>query len=379
MKKTNTTYAQAGVDTNVESKAARIMYEASKKTWANRKGLLGEVVLPFDDFAGLRFVRADNLPKGTVMYGGSDGVATKAELAERAGRYDTLAFDLLAMVCDDAVIRGGEPVLLKSVLDVNTLGSDDSRLKFIEQLAKGYVEAAKVAQVAIINGELAQLNDRIGDLDNFHLEWSADVTWFAHESRLITGYNVTPGDSIVALEEPALRCNGISLVRKILRETYGEQWENQELGGQRLIDLALAPSVIYTPVLNGLIGGYDIKNPAQAVIHSAAHITGGGIPEKLGRALRASGFGAAITDLFAPSPLMLHCQRLGNVTDHEAYKTWNMGNGMMIVTPEPEAVIKAAAAHNITAKIAGTVTEEPGIRISSRGYFAKKEKKVSYK
>jgi phosphoribosylformylglycinamidine cyclo-ligase len=144
------TYATVGVDVDVEAKAADILYQAAKKTWANRKGLLGEVVVPFDDFAGLRFIRADNLPARTVMYGNSDGVATKAEMAERANKYDTVAFDLMAMVCDDAVIRGGEPVLLKSVLDINTLGQDDSRLPFIRELAKGYVAAAKSAVALLV-------------------------------------------------------------------------------------------------------------------------------------------------------------------------------------------------------------------------------------
>jgi phosphoribosylformylglycinamidine cyclo-ligase len=378
MGKPQKTYSSVGVDTDIEAKAARIMYEASKKTWVNRKGTLGEVILPFDDFAGLRFVRADNLPKGTVMYGGSDGVATKAELAERAGKFDTLAYDLIAMVCDDAVIRGGEPVLLKSVLDVNTLGTDDSRLQYIEQLAKGYVDAAKIANVAIINGELAQLNDRIGDMENFHLEWSADVTWFAHESRLITGYDVRPGDSIVAFEEPGLRCNGISLVRKILREEYGENWENEKLDGEKLIDLALLPSLIYSPIVNEIFGGYSLEEKPKGAIHSAAHITGGGIPEKLGRALRASGCGAEITDSFTPSKLILHCQEIGNVSDEEAYKTWNMGNGMMIVTPDPEAVIATANNHNVNAKVVGKVTKGVSIKIRSKGHYANDNEWITY-
>jgi phosphoribosylformylglycinamidine cyclo-ligase len=361
------TYAQVGVDIDIEAAAAKILYEASKKTWKNRKDLLGEVVVPFDDFAGLRFVRIDKLPAGTVMFGGSDGVATKAELAERAGKFDTLAFDLMAMVCDDAVIRGGEPALLKSVLDVNTLGKDSSRLPIIKQLAKGYVAAAKVAGVAIINGELAQLNDRMGDLKNFHLEWSADVTWFAHESRLITGYDVSPGDSIVALEEKGLRCNGISLVRKILKDRYVE-WENETLGKTKLIEQALLPSKIYSPVLLDITGGYRLAKKPRARLHAAAHISGGGIPEKLGRILRASGFGASLDNLFKPCDLMHHCQELGNVTDEEAYKTWNMGNGMLLITPDPQAVIATAQDNKVNAKVVGTIEKQPGIRIVSRGY-----------
>jgi phosphoribosylformylglycinamidine cyclo-ligase len=373
MGKPGATYAQTGVDIDIEAKAARILYEASKQTWENRKGKLGEVVVPFDDFAGLRFVRADNLPKGTVMYGGSDGVATKAEFAERAGRYDTLAFDLLAMVCDDAVIRGGEPVLVKSVLDVNTLGTDDTRLTYITELAKGYLAASKEAGVAVINGEIAQLNNRMGRLDKFSLEWSADVTWFAHESRLITGYDVKPGDYLVGLREEGLRCNGISLIRKLLQAEYGDKWEEKDFNGQRLIDIALQPSRIYSAAVTDMFGGYDLAQAAKATLHGAAHISGGGIPEKLGRLLRSSGHGARIEDPFTPCELMLHCQELGNVTDREAYRTWNMGQGMILITPSPDEAIKVAQAHGIEAKIIGTVTDEPGIKLASKGVNAAKE------
>ncbi len=372
------TYSAVGVDVDVEAKAARILYEASKQTWQNRVGDLGEVIVPFDDFAGLRFVRADNLPSGTVMYGGSDGVATKAELAERAERFDTLAFDLMAMVCDDAVIRGGEPVLLKSVLDMNTLGPDDSRLHYVEELARGYVAAAREAGVVIINGELAQLNNRMGRLDKFSIEWSADVTWFAHESRLITGKEIKPGQAIVGLEETGLRCNGISLIRKILEQNYGPDWQNADFQGQKLIDAALQPSQIYSAAVVDMFGGWDLQRPARAELTGAAHISGGGIPEKLGRLLRASGFGAELDDPFIPCPLMLHCQEIGNATDREAYRTWNMGQGMLLISDQPDEIISVAKEHGIAAKIVGHVTEESGIRIHNQGRFKEGEEWLSF-
>jgi phosphoribosylformylglycinamidine cyclo-ligase len=371
--KPSQTYAQVGVDIDIEAKAANILYEAAKQTWPNRQGVLGEVLVPFDDFAGLRYINVAGLPKGTVMYGCSDGVATKAEFAERVNRYDTLAFDLMAMVCDDAVIRGGEPVAVKSVLDVNTLGQDEQRLPFIDQLAKGYVAAAKEAGVAIINGELAQLNDRMGDMDRFRLEWSADLTWFAHKSRLITGYNVKPGDHLIALREEGLRCNGISLIRKILRAEYGDNWHEADFNDKKLIDVALQPSRIYTGAVVDMFGGYDLERPAKTLLHGAAHISGGGIPEKLGRLLRASGFGAIIEDPFTPCDLMLRCQELGNVTDKEAYRTWNMGQGMILVSPNPEEVIAVAGEHSIEAKVIGTIVKDPGIQLASKGHFATNE------
>jgi phosphoribosylformylglycinamidine cyclo-ligase len=361
------TYGQVGVDVDIEAKAARILYDAARETWANRHGKLGDVLIPFDDFAGLRFIHVAGLPKGTVMSGGSDGVATKAEFAERAGRYNSLGFDLMAMVCDDAVIRGGEPVLVKSVLDVNTLGQDDSRLPFVRQLSEGYAAAAKDAGVAVINGELAQLNDRARDMERFSLDWSADVTWFAHESRLITGKDILPGDALVGLRETGLRCNGISLVRKLLKAEYGEHWETQQLGGERLIDLALQPSRIYSSAVVDMFGGYDLSVLPKAMLHGAAHITGGGIPEKLGRALKASGLGAIIDEPFEPSPLLLHCQEMGGVAEREAYKAWNMGQGMILISPTPEDVIAVARRYDIEARVIGKITKLPKLVIHTRG------------
>lgn len=347
------TYGQVGVDIDIEAQAAKILYEAARETWANREGQFGEVIIPFDDFAGLRYIDIGDLPPGTVMSGGSDGVATKAEFAERANRYDTLAFDLMAMVCDDAVIRGGEPVLVKSVLDVNTLGQNQDRLQYIRQLADGYVKAAKAAGVVVINGELAQLNDRARSMDRFSLDWSADVTWFAHRLRLLSGNNIRPGDAIVGLQEEGLRCNGISLVRKLLRTHHGNNWETDKLGDEPLIDLALRPSRIYSAAVVEMLGGYMLSRDPKAELSGAAHITGGGIPEKLGRALRPAGLGAVIRDPFEPSPLMLHCQELGNITDKEAYGAWNMGQGMVIMSRSPDEVMEVAGQHGIAAKIIG--------------------------
>lgn len=361
------TYGQVGVDVGIEAKAARLLYEAAKSTWANRCGKLGEVIIPFDNFAGLRYVKMGKLPGGTVMSIGADGVATKAEFAERAQKFDTLGLDLMAMVCDDAVIRGGEPVLVTSVLDVNTLGQNDTRLTCIRQLADGYVAAAQDAGVAVINGELAQLNDRARSMESFSLDWSANVTWFAHESRLITGLDVQSGDALIGLREEGLRCNGISLVRRLLRVHYGETWERELLGDQQLIDLALQPSRIYSSAIVDMFGGYDLRVPPKAVLHGAAHITGGGIPEKLGRALKPSGLGAVIDDPFEPSPLLTHCQEIGEVSEREAYGAWNMGQGMILISPSPEDVIRVAREHGIEAKVIGKVTKTPAIDIRTRG------------
>lgn len=359
------TYADVGVDVAIEAKAAKILYQASKSTWKNRQGLLGEVIVPRDDFSGLRYVALDHLPKDLVMFGGSDGVATKAMVAEKLHKFDTLAYDLIAMVCDDAVIRGGEPVLLKSVLDVNTLGTDEKRLGYIRQLAVGYKKAAKAAGVAVINGELAQLGETLGDLGEFRLSWSADVTWFAHKERLISGSQVKPGMALVAFHEPGVRSNGLSLLRTVFVNAHGPDWTGVKHGKTTLGMMALQPSIIYTKLMLELTGG--LQNTPKATIYGAAHITGGGIPEKLGRMLRPSGHGALLDTPFKPGAILQTAQSAGNITDREAYGTWNMGHGMIVATTEPETVIKIAQKHKIKAQIVGSVVKDQKITVVSQG------------
>ncbi|MEK6852964.1 MAG: AIR synthase related protein, partial [Nanoarchaeota archaeon] len=147
-----TTYADSGVNLELGDDVSKILYNAAKMTWENRKGSLGELIVPFDDFSGVRAVDVSGLPKGTLMNIGFDGVGTKMELAERINDHRTIAYDLFAMVCDDSVVRGAEPVLVGSILDVNSLGKGgENYIEQVRQLAQGYIEAAKAANVAIVN------------------------------------------------------------------------------------------------------------------------------------------------------------------------------------------------------------------------------------
>lgn len=341
-----TTYADAGVDIELGDDASRVMFEAAKATWANRSGLLGEVIQPKDDFSGVRAINVGALPEGTVMNMGFDGVGTKVEIAERMGRHDTMAYDLFAMVCDDAVVYGGEPVVIGSILDVNSLSLDA-----VKGLAKGYVEAAKAARVAVVNGEIAELGSRVSGFGDFNYNWGACVTWFAHKDKLLTGDQIALGDKVIAFKEKGFRSNGFSLLRKILLDKYGENWHEEELEGQKIGDLALEPSQIYCAAVFRML--------QKCEIHGVSHITGGGIPGKLGRVLDRAVLGAKLTDLFEPCTLMKHVIEVGSVERDEAFRTWNMGNGMMVIVApgQEEEVISIASEHGIEAKVCGEITE----------------------
>jgi phosphoribosylformylglycinamidine cyclo-ligase len=363
-------YQKSGVNLELGDEASKILYEAAKQTWANREGKIGEVISPFDDFSGVRVVDVSNLPSGSLMCLGFDGVGTKVEIAQRMNKHDTVAYDLFAMVCDDAVVRGGEPALMGSILDIRSLETDNkNHIDMLRQLADGYVKAAKEANVAVINGEMAELGVLISGYGAFNYNWGSGLVWFAQKDRLFTGCEIKVGDRIVALKELGFRSNGLSLVRKIAEKVYGSEWQDQDFEGKKLGELVLEPSRIYSKLVCELNGGFSSEPKAE--IHGVAHITGGGVPGKLGRILKASGYGANLDNLFDPAPAMLHLQEVGNVPDKDAYQAWNMGQGMMIVTPEPEKVIEIAKTYNIDAQVAGVVTEDSAIKINSKGFEEK--------
>ncbi|MDP1729473.1 MAG: AIR synthase-related protein [archaeon] len=370
-----TTYEDSGVHNDAKEDVSQILYNAAKRTWDNRKGKLGEVISAFDDFSGVRAIDVSNLPKGTLMNIGFDGVGTKMELAERLNDHRTIAYDLFAMVCDDAIVRGAEPVLVGSILDTNSLkGKNGPFVEQVRQLAEGYVNAAKAANVAVVNGECAELGSRVGGYGEFNYNWGAAVVWFANKDRMLTGKEIQLGDTLVGLREEGIRSNGLSLVRKIMKDNFGDDWHSKKFGEKSYGELVLTPSTIYSAAVVNMFGGFN--GEPRTEVHGVAHITGGGIPGKLGRMLKPSGLSAHLTYRFplTPSMIMRQVQELGNVTDETAYKTWNMGTGAIIATPKPDEVIKIAQEYGIDAGEIGEVThtqrynKKPEIRIGNLNF-----------
>ncbi len=365
-----TTYEDSGVHNDAKEDVSQILYNAAKRTWDNRKGKLGEVISAFDDFSGVRAIDVSNLPKGTLMNIGFDGVGTKMELAERLNNHRTIAYDLFAMVCDDAVVRGAEPVLVGSILDTNSLkGKNGPFIEQVRQLAEGYVNAAKAANVAVVNGECAELGSRVGGYGEFNYNWGAAVVWFANRDRMLTGKEVKEGDVLVGFREEGFRSNGLSLVRKIIKDKFGEDWHSKSFGdlggGQTYGQLALTPSTIYSAAVVDMFGGYGSK--PRTKVHGVAHITGGGIPGKLGRMLKPSRLSAYVHSPLEPPLIMKEIQELGDVSDEVAYKTWNMGTGMIIATPKPEEVITIAKEYSIHAQVVGEVNRTNSSKVAIGG------------
>jgi phosphoribosylformylglycinamidine cyclo-ligase len=333
------------------------MYEASIKTFSNRRGFF-EPLIERGGFSGPIYIRE---LKDAYILKCSDGVGTKVRVASQMDKHDTIAYDLLAMVCDDAACMGAEPFAVTNTLNVKKL-----ELDLINSLASGLVKAAKSAKVAVVGGEIAEL----GDLLNQEYIWDADCIAVIERDKLkMKKEEPKPGDKIIALRSRGFRCNGFSLVRRILKR-LGKDWVKKPYDSRTWGEVVLTPSLIYTPLLVEAFGGYGEKPKVK--IKKAAHITGGGIPANLRRIL-PEGLGAYID--IKPHEEMLALQELGKVEDREAYRVWNMGVGMLLVTNDK--IFELAKKYGIEAVKAGEVISEPVIRIKNRGFFGK-EKELVY-
>ncbi|OGL33074.1 hypothetical protein A3F64_01120 [Candidatus Saccharibacteria bacterium RIFCSPHIGHO2_12_FULL_42_8] len=349
---------------------SKMLYEAAKQSYANRPGAVIEL---HPSFSGMRVIASDYKPQDCHEILDSDGAGTKVEIAERTQDHSTIAHDLFAMVCDDAVVRGGEPIAVTTILDINKLPDDLQTRETIRGIATGYVAAASLAKVVILGGESAELGERINGYGQLNYNWGAVVLAYVHKERVLAGDKIVPGDMLVGLAEKGFRSNGITDVRRVLGEEFGPLWHEQvvsELGGASLGQLVQRPSIIYSKFISELTGGCDLAKKPLAEITGAAHITGGGIPSKLGRMLKPSGLGAILLSPQTPPPIMKFVQELSGMSDEESYGKWHMGSGMIVSSPKPVPIIEHAKKWGLEAQIMGRITREPTIKIVSQGVEA---------
>lgn len=339
-----------GTDLELGNRCSKTAYTWAQATFAHRRGLSGAPMMPV---AGAYSNLMAYGPVRIAMT--SDGIGTKVEIAERTGVYETLGFDLVAMVADDLAANGIEPTNLSNILDVDIL--DHS---IVDSLMKGLHDAASFSRIAVTGGEIAELGGRIGGYGpGMHFNWCATAIGVLSPGREpITGAAISPDDTVITLRSPGFRSNGFSRARRILHEHYGEDWHAQRFGVSSWGTALLTPSVIYSPLVTKIL-------ESEIPVGGIAHITGGGVPDNLGRVLRVKGFGAFLDGLYPPAEAMKCLQTLGKIPIETAYRQWNMGNGMLLIVPPSRVddVLFRAAADGYEARVAGRITESPGIVI----------------
>jgi phosphoribosylformylglycinamidine cyclo-ligase len=347
-----TTYKEAGVDILMGDKCSESAYSAAKKTFAARARMMGRPVNIEGGFTG-----ALDFGKFYMVFN-SDGVGSKMMVGSAIGKYDTLGFDLLAMVADDAVCVGAETVAITNTIDTSKV--DD---KVIGPMMQGLKKACIQQKVVIPGGEIGEMPDMVkGTM------WNSSAIGIVEKKKFILGKGVKPGDKIIGLRSRGFRSNGFALVRRVLEKNFGKNWATKKFDARMSWgEAVLTPAIIYSDALLGLLGRYGKKRSCR--IKALAHVTGAGIPGNIVRVLGR--YGADLTDIWPAHKTMLKLQELGKVTDREAYEVWNMGTGMILVSNEFNKIEAAMKKHGIQAKVIGRVTAEKGVRLVSRGHFNK--------
>lgn len=370
-------YRQAGVDLDLSNVASQIAADYCQQTWGNAGGLW-RPLSPDQHLASSKVMPLDEIRKYVDTYGvgGVDGTGTKPEFYERARNFYGLGSDLIAMTVDDIPVEGGEAVWINNGIAVSYL--TEGTIKHFTDLFRGLRDGANSADAVLWTGETAVHGDRLNGPTDFTVDWFGDAFGLVDGRRVITGQKVQEGDVLYGFAEPdSFRCNGISRVRKTFKQEYGEQWERELHDGKPLEEWVSVGSTVYAGVMKILTGGYRTQE-GTANVHGVAHISGGSLPEKLGRMLRVSGLGADITDPFEFPEIMRHCQEVTKVqegdsdrpmTDEEALTTWHGGQGYVVAAPEADhdAIVSAGEEKGITIKPIGRVAKEPGIRVISKG------------
>ncbi|MFH1533732.1 MAG: phosphoribosylformylglycinamidine cyclo-ligase [Nitrospirota bacterium] len=332
------TYEESGVNINLGDKCSAIAYSAAKRTFAGRKGMIGEPLVDEGGFSGA-------LDMGDYyLVQNDDGVGTKIKIAEMIGKYDTIGYDLVAMVADDAVCVGAETISITNTLDVNKI--DEVK---VSGLMTGLEKAALEQKIVVPGGEIAELGDALNGY-----VWNATAVGIVEKGKMITGEKIVPGDKIIGLRSAGFRSNGFSLVRYILKEKFGEDWYHEKYDADRNWgEAVLTPSVIYSSAVLEMHGRY--KEEARVDLKGVVHVTGGGIYANTARILKRAGLKANFTDLPEPHKPMKKLMELGNVSEDEAYKTWNMGIGMVLISNDVDQIKEICDGHGIDAQVIGTV------------------------
>ena len=304
------TYAGAGVDIGAGEEAVERIKAAVRSTF--RPEVIGDV----GGFGGL-FAFDPTRYVHPVLVAGTDGVGTKAVVARLANRFDTIGIDLVAMSVDDIAAQGAEPLFFLDCISAGRL--DPAQM---EQLVAGVAHGCKEAGCALIGGEMAELP---GMLEPGHFDLVGFAVGVVERDRLITGAHVAPGDRLIGLPSPGLRCNGYSLARRVLldlagRSIDGPAWPKAH---HSLAEELLRPSVIYAPALVKLCHSVEVKG--------LAHITGGGIPGNLVRVLPAHCGAIVQRGKWDVPEIFSQIQTAGEIGPDEMAKVFNLGIGMIAV------------------------------------------------
>ena len=316
------TYSDSGVDIDLEEVTVSRLADILSPTLKNR-----DIITDSGHFAAL--VKMGN--KAIAM--STDGVGSKILVAKMMEKYDTVGIDCIAMVVNDILCVGAEPIAL-----VDYLAVEKPDPEIAAQIAEGLAKGAELSNIAIIGGETASLPEIINDFD-----LAGCGIGFVDIDNIITGEDIEENDVLIGIESNGIHSNGLSLARKALLEDAGFNVEAKIPGTDLIVgEELLRPTEIYVnPIVNLLKNDFNIKG--------LVHITGGGFTN-LKRLKKDVGF--EIENLPEPHDIFKLIYKQ-NVALDEMYRVFNMGIGFVVIVKEEESqnvldtLSKYCNAHNI--------------------------------
>ena len=330
------TYAAAGVDMAAGGRAVALMRAAVESTHGP------QVLGGFGGFAGLLALDPSRYSE-PVLASSADGVGTKLLVAQALDRHGTVGVDLVAMVVDDLVVVGAEPLLVLDYLAVGRLVPER-----VAAIVEGVAEGCRHARCALLGGETAE---HPGAMEPDAYDLAGFGVGVVERERMLGPHLVRPGDALLALASSGLHANGYSLVRRVLeRAGIGYDQVLPELGrpvGEELLE----PTRIYAPHLVDLLA-------VGVELHAVCHVTGGGLPGNLPRCLPSGLVGRVDRSSWTVPPIFRLIGELGPVDDDELARATNLGVGMVVVLPaeEVERATAFLTARGLPAWVMGEVS-----------------------
>ncbi|SDC16621.1 phosphoribosylformylglycinamidine cyclo-ligase [Geodermatophilus telluris] len=338
------TYAASGVDIDAGERAVTLMRTAVERT---RRP---EVVGGLGGFAGL-FALDTSRYRRPLLASSTDGVGTKIALARQLDRHDTVGVDLVAMVVDDLVACGAEPLFLQDYVACGKVVPER-----VAAIVTGIAAGCEQAGAALVGGETAEHGDLM-DADEYDL--AATAVGVVEADAVLGPERVREGDAVVAMASSGFHSNGYSLVRRVVAAAGLDLAATPSELDRPLGDVLLEPTRVYALDCLALVAELGVDG-----VHAFAHITGGGLAGNTARVV-PEGLEAVLDRGTWALPAAVHLLEAHGVPRAESERAFNCGVGMVAVVAAADAdrAVGLLTARGVPAWVAGTVGTGTGARL----------------
>jgi len=329
-------YKSAGVDIDAGNEAVKRIKKGVQSTFTTN------VLTGLGSFGSLYDLKSilDDY-KNPVLVQSIDGVGTKAIIARKLGKFNTIGIDLLSACANDILVMGARPLTF-----LDYIANDKLRPDTIEEIVAGMVQACRDTGVSLVGGETAEMPDTY--LPGEH-DLVGVITGVVEKDKIITGEAIQPGDVVLGLLSSGLHTNGYSLARKLFFEIGGYDVNDTIPELEKSVGLTLLePHINYT---NHVFAVLDKEIGVKGI----AHITGGGLVENIPRILPDGCCVEIHKGSWPGVPIFNVMQSIGSVDENEMYRTFNMGIGMIIIAAPDQvnSIKKIIDVHEVGFVVAG--------------------------